>query len=158
MYREYVDLIYRFVFFKVSDRDLAWDITQECFLRMWRQCQDADIQIKNNKALLYKIARNLVIDYWRQKDQKQTASLESVVDIIKDDTDLFAEQVAQDEIKKLLRYLDELPAKQKEIMLLRYVDDLSYQEIAEITGKTALVVRVSAHRAIKVLKKIIPKQ
>ena len=70
LYRERVDSIYRFVFFKVSDKDLAWDITQECFLKMWRQIQDG-AEVKNSNALLYAIARNLVIDYWRQKDHRQ---------------------------------------------------------------------------------------
>ena len=154
LYRERVDSIYRFVFFKVSDKDIAWDITQECFLKMWRQIQSG-VAVKNSNALLYAIARNLVIDYWRQKDHRQNVALDDVAHILRDDSDLFEDTASKDEIARLLRCVDKLPESQREIVILRYVDDLSYSEIGRVIGKNAVASRVAAHRAVKSLKKIM---
>lgn len=154
LYRECVDSIYRFAFFKVSDQELAWDIAQECFLKMWRQRQEGAV-IKNDKALLYTIARNLVIDHWRQKGRKQTIGLNDVAHTLKDGNDLFERQSTKDEMEYLLKCVDKLPEDQREIVLLRYVDDLSYLEIARIIGKNPVAVRVAAHRAVKLLKKLM---
>ena len=113
LYRERVDSIYRFVFFKVSDKDLAWDITQECFLKMWRQIQDG-AEVKNGNALLYAIARNLVIDHWRQKGRHQTTALEDVAFALKDEIDLFERQATKDEIRRLMECVHKLPEDQRE--------------------------------------------
>lgn len=156
LYRERVDSIYRFVFFKVSDKDLAWDITQECFLRMWRQGQNG-AEIKNNKALLYAIARNLVIDHWRRKGREQTVALDDVEYTLQNDDDLFERQVVEEEIKSLLACVDQLPENHREVILLRYVGGLSYSEIARVIGKNPVAARVAAHRAVKSLKKIMKK-
>jgi len=154
LYQECVDSIYRFVFFKVSDKDIAWDITQECFLKMWRQIQGG-VAIKNDRALLYTIARNSVIDHWRQKDRGQNVALDDVAHILRDDSDLFEDKASKDEIARLLRCVDKLPESQREIVILRYVDDLPYSEIARVIGKNAVASRVAAHRAVKALKKIM---
>jgi len=157
LYRERVDSIYRFVFFKVSDKDIAWDITQECFLKMWRQIQSG-VAIKNSNALLYAIARNLVIDYWRQKDRGQNVALDDVAHILRDDSDLFEDNASKDEIARLLRCVDKLPEDQREVVILRYVDDLPYSEIARVIGKNTVAARVAAHRAVRSLKKIMGNQ
>ena len=154
LYRERVDSIYRFVFFKVSDKDITWDITQECFLKMWRQIQSG-VAVKNSNALLYAIARNLVIDYWRQKDRGQNVALDDVAHILQDGSDLFEDKASKDEIARLLRCVDKLPESQREVVLLRYVDDLSYSEIGRVIGKNTVTARVAAHRAVKSLKKIM---
>jgi len=157
LYQECVDSIYRFVFFKVSDKDIAWDITQECFLKMWRQIQGG-VAIKNDRALLYTIARNSVIDHWRQKDRGQNVALDDVAHILRDDSDLFEDKASKDEIARLLRCVDRLPESQREIIILRYVDDLSYSEIGRIIGKNTVAARVAAHRAVRSLKKIMGNQ
>ena len=157
LYQECVDSIYRFVFFKVSDKDIAWDITQECFLKMWRQIQGG-AAIKNDRALLYTIARNSVIDHWRQKGRGQNVALDDVAHILRDDSDLFEDKASQDEIARLLRCVDKLPESQREIVLLRYVDDLSYSEIGRVIGKNTVAARVAAHRAVRSLKKIMGNQ
>lgn len=157
MYDQYADAIYRFALFKVSDRELAWDIAQECFLRMWRQMQDEKKEIKNQKALLFTIARHLIIDHWRQKEKQRTIDIEEVAFTLGDDKDLHRQSMLKEETEAIMRQLDKLSAHQKEILVLRYTEDLPFYDIAKITGKSLISVRVEAHRAIKKLKLLTSK-
>lgn len=154
-YDRYADSIYRFALFKVNNKDTAWDIVQECFLKTWRHAQEDRIPIKNYKAMLYAIAKNLVIDHWRKKDKNSTTDLEEVAFTLSDDSNLFEQTANKEEIKIALQMLDKIPEQQKEILILRYVDDLAFSEIAKMTGKSIVAARVETYRAIKKLKQIM---
>ena len=74
IYDKYVERIYRFVFLKVSSREVAEDLTAETFLKAWEvyrkpQFSNPASQIENPQAFLYKIAKNLIIDHYRQKSR-----------------------------------------------------------------------------------------
>lgn len=154
LYDQYSDAIYRFMLFKVSDRDLAWDLTQDCFMKAWHSFSSKDKEIANKKAFLYTIARNRVIDHWRQKEKTATIDIDLVAHSIEDGNDLHATTVLRDEIRSLMELLHELPEESKDILLMRYADELSFDEIAKATGKSNVAVRVQAHRALKKLKTI----
>ena len=155
LYDTHVDAIYRFIFFKTSNQTLAWDLTQECFLKMWQYVRTEEREaIKNQKAFLYTIARNLVIDHWRQKEKSATIDLEEVAFSIPDGNDMHANTVLADDIAQMMKLLDGLPIHHREILTMRFTEELSFSEIAKIMGKSAVSVRVEAHRAIKKLKKI----
>lgn len=158
MYDQYADAIYRFALFKVSDRELAWDIAQECFLKMWRQMENEEKEIRNQKALLFTIARHLIIDHWRQKAKHKTIDMEEVAFTLGDDKDLHRQSIIKEETEVMMRQLDKLPTHQKEILVLRYTEDLPFYDIAKITGKSLISVRVEAHRAIKKLKLLMGKK
>jgi len=72
-YDEYVKKIYRFVYFKVSSKEEAEDLTAESFLRVWEQIF-ANKEIENLNAFTYQVARNLVIDHYRKKAQQPMVS------------------------------------------------------------------------------------
>ena len=154
MYDRHVDSIYRFILLKVSNKDLAWDITQECFLKIWQYQKDSESEIKNYRAFLFSIARNLIIDHWRRKDKTTTVDLEEVAFALKDSGNLHEETSTKHEALELMEFINQLPEHQKEILLLRYIEDLPFSEIAKIIGKSAVSARVEAHRAIKKVKKL----
>ena len=154
MYDRHADHIYRFVLLKVSNKDLAWDITQECFLKVWQYHKDSDSGIKNYRAFIFSIARNLIIDYWRRKDKTATIDLEEVAFALEDAGNLHEETSIKHETLELMEFINQLPEHQKEILLLRYVEDLPFSEIAKIIGKSAVSARVEAHRAVKKIKKL----
>lgn len=155
LYDTHVDAIYRFILFKTSNQTLAWDLTQECFLKMWQYIRTGEKDaIVNKKAFIYTIARNLVIDHWRQKDKAATVDLEEVAFTIADSNDLHANTVLADDIRNMMKLLDKLPVHHREILTLRYTEELSFDEIAGVLGKNTVSVRVEAHRAIKKLKQI----
>ncbi len=155
LYDANVDAIYRFILFKTSNRTLAWDLTQDCFLKMWRYVRDQQHgTIVNQRAFLYTIARNIVIDHWRQKEKQATTDLDEVAYAIADGNNVHDQSVLLNDIENLMKLMDELPGHHKEILILRYTEELSFSEIAKILGKSAISVRVEAHRAIKKLKHI----
>ena len=69
IYDRYIGKIYRFIYFKVNSSDIAQDISSETFSRGWLSFQKANGAIKKPSSLLYRIARNLVTDYYRQKSK-----------------------------------------------------------------------------------------
>ncbi|MCR4323239.1 MAG: RNA polymerase sigma factor [Candidatus Azambacteria bacterium] len=152
LYDQYSDAIFRFTLFKVSNKETAWDLTQECFFKTWQHLSKDKKAITNTKAFLYTVARNLVIDYWRSKEKHATVDIEAASYVIDDGNDVHHEAVLQDEARYLLRLLKNIPEESREILTLRYTDGLSFEEIAVITGKSNVAIRVHTHRALKKLR------
>ncbi|MEK7494091.1 MAG: RNA polymerase sigma factor [Patescibacteria group bacterium] len=152
LYDRYSDSIFRFMLFKVSNRETAWDLTQECFFKTWQHSTNDNKTITNQKAFLYTVARNLVIDHWRAKAKHATVDIEAAAYVIDDGNDVHREAVLRDEAQYLMRLLQNLPEESREILTLRYTDGLSFEEIAAITGKSNIAIRVHTHRALKKLK------
>ncbi|MBI5913546.1 RNA polymerase sigma factor [Candidatus Azambacteria bacterium] len=152
LYDRYSDSIFRFMLFKVSNRETAWDLTQDCFFKTWQHIANDKKAISNTKAFLYTVARNLVIDHWRAKEKHATVDIEAASYVIDDGNDVHREAVLRDEGRYLLRLLKNLPEESREILTLRYTDGLSFEEIAAIAGKSNIAVRVHTHRALKKLR------
>lgn len=151
-YDQHSAAILRHIFFRVSDEQLAQDITQDTFFKAWRSVASGEKEIENFKSFLYKIANNLIIDHYRRKPRIPT-SLEDVKD-----SDLATEAPQEKELDKKIgfsvieKHLNKLGDEYKQILLYRYVDDLSVKEISAITGKTPNNVSVMIHRGLKILK------
>lgn len=153
IYDKYIDKIYRFIFIKVNSEDTAQDLASETFLRFWELFSN-DKKIDNIQAFLYKIAKNLVIDYYRGKGKVKIVPIEST-SIIDDSKGL--EEKVQDnlnilEVKAALTGLKE---DYQDIIIWHYLDDLSISEIAVISEKSEGAVRVMLHRALKDLKEVL---
>lgn len=157
LYDQYSDALFRFMLFKVSNRETAWDLTQECFFKTWQHLAADKKAITHTRAFLYTVARNLVIDHWRAKEKHATVDIEAAAYVIDDGNDVHREAVLRDEAQYLLRLLKNLPEESREILTLRYTDGLSFEEIAVITGKSNVAIRVHAHRALKKLKVLAAK-
>ncbi len=171
LYDLYVKQIYRFVYFKVSSHEEAEDITSEIFLKAWRYINNnANKRINSFSGLLYRLARNAIVDLYRQKAKRPEVSFTE--NLNKEKFITGSEKQNNNEIKKaigdegkwqkdletkieterLLKTLQRLKHEYKEIITLRFVDELEMNEIAEITGKGKVAVRVMLHRALKRLK------
>jgi RNA polymerase sigma-70 factor (ECF subfamily) len=155
-YNSYSDAIFRFCFFKVNDRDLAKDMMQETFTKVWLSTSKQDIHINNIKALTYKIAGNLIIDEYRRRGRRDTvASLdilhEDGFDPSFDDTDSVRDII---DGKEAIKLISKIRGPYGEAVLMRYVQDLSITEIAEIAGETENTISVRIHRGISILKKL----
>ena len=154
-YEEYARGILRHAYFKVKDKEAAEDMVQETFFKAWRNIVDEEGEIKNIRAFLYKILNNTIIDYYRTK--KETYSLEQSFEenenlAIEENTD---EKRLDDEMDnlKLKKYLSEIKEEYREILIMKYMDDLSINEISKITNRSPVNVRVTIHRALLSLKK-----
>lgn len=154
-YDQYADAIYRFVFFKVGNQSEAEDLTSAVFLKCWGYVQDGKLksadEYKSLKSFLYKIARNLVIDHYRQR--RPLISLEEAEELAIDFSQ--GEALAKDmATEMILAKLKELKSEYRAILILKYVNDLSVTEIAEVLGKTKGNVRVTLFRALEALKNL----
>jgi len=84
IYDQYIAKIYRFVFLKVSSQEVAEDISSRVFMKGWEVFrQDVD-KIENPKAFLYQVARNMVIDYYREKGRTKTVSVDNMPNMMVD--------------------------------------------------------------------------
>jgi RNA polymerase sigma-70 factor (ECF subfamily) len=154
IYEEESDTIFRFCLVRVSNREQALDITQETFLRLWKNMQEGKT-VLNNKAFLFTIAHRLVIDWYRKK---KSVSLDKMMEGNEDSYDLPDEKSTGIEIgaegRYLLEKINELELTYRDPVYLRFVEDLSPQEIGNILSISANAVSVRINRGIEELRKM----
>ncbi len=161
VYDSNIEHIFRFAYLKVSSKDDAEDITSRAFLKLWEAINDKKkSNIKNYRAFLYKITRNLIIDYYRQnrrkeddnKLTKQQVSFEKVVII---DREMRADEkaVINSEIEEVKNALSKINEDYQNIIILYYLNELTIPEIADLLDKPESSIRVLVHRALTTLHK-----
>lgn len=157
IYDLYVDDIFRFIYFKVGNRDETNDLTSIVFLKTWDY-------IKNNKlkdgsavrALLYKIARTSIVDYYRSRQVLVSIDDDDhKIEIVDDNQDIIEQISVNSDLELMRKKMPELKNEYREILILRFVNELSLDEISEITGKTKGNVRVLVFRAVKALRELM---
>lgn len=155
-YDEHADALFRFAFYKLSDREKAKDVVQDTFVKVWEymaSSEQADgVEIGNIKALLYRIATNAIIDNYRKKKE---LSLDSLMDDGFDRGDSHHSHDAiidESEADLVIKSIHALEAEDRSVILMRYIDGLTVKEIASITGQRENTVSVRIHRALKMLK------
>lgn len=150
-YNEYEKVLRLRAFYKVSNQELAEDLVQKTFIKTWMYLKKGG-KIELMKAFLYHVLNNLIIDEYRKK---KTTSLDLIIEKgfepSIDDYERFID-VLDGETAVLL--IDQLPEKQRQIMHMRYVQDLSLQEISSITGQSKNNIAVQAHRGMDKLKSL----
>lgn len=159
LYDRYVTHIYRFVYLKLPSRETAEDVTSETFLRFWQYAlQNEDI--RNVRALLYRLARNLVVDHYRKRE---TAIPLSVVTEFESGTSTSDETALSDnsrqqaiiearaDLSLILDKIGRLKEDFRDVLTLRLINGLSYNDIALVLDKAPGHVRVIYHRAMKAL-------
>jgi len=158
LYDAYVSRIHRFVMIKVSHRDIAEDIVSDIFLKTWNYLTQ-DIkgrreQVGSFSGLVYRIARFTLIDYYRTNKKKYEVSLENVGDIVVESHIVESIYVSQ-ESERIIAVIKKMKREYQEIILLRYIEDMSIAEIAHILEKKQTNVRVTLHRAVRILKNLL---
>lgn len=150
LYDKQVERIYRFIFLKVGSRETAEDLTAQVFTKGWERFRLGQ-KIKNPSAYLFQIARSKVADYYRSSSKYQFVSTEA--NFVVDPSPL-PEQTEQkkSDIEELQKYLGELQNDYQDVLILRYINDCSYKEIARVMARTEGAARVLVHRALKELR------
>jgi len=150
IYDDYVDKIYRFIFFKVNSEEIAQDLCSETFLRGWQSFNKKE-EIKNPQAFLYQIARNLVVDHYREKGRTQIVQAD-YVSITDPTQDLEEQALSRSDLDTIKLALTDLKDNYQELVVWHYIDDLSISEISKMLKKPEATVRVTLHRALKSLR------
>ena len=154
IYDQYINKIYRFIFLKVNSQEIAEDLTSEVFVRGWDKVRTGE-DIKNIQAFLYQIARNLVIDHYREKGRVRTISTEDV-SILDPGPSLEEKAQLDSELGQVRFALAKMNEDYADVVVWRYLDHLSTSEIAKILNKSEGAVRVMLHRALKDLRGELP--
>jgi RNA polymerase sigma-70 factor, ECF subfamily len=154
LYKKYLDEIYRYAFYKVGNSMIAEDITEETFLKAWdslAKTYSRDNGITNFRAWLYRIANHLCIDYYRKK--KPVEIFENQIK----SKDLTPEQAIDKKIlsHNLTAAIQKLEPKFKQIIILRFINQLTHQETAATMEISGTYSRVLQFRAVKKLKEIL---
>ncbi|MFC1612268.1 RNA polymerase sigma factor [Patescibacteria group bacterium] len=153
IYDRYVKRIYRFIFFKVNSTADAEDITSDVFLKTWQYIKEGK-PVKNLNALLYSIARNTVVSYYRLQAKKREFEEPVTGDININENIIKAIQIKGD-AEMLLQALKTLKDEYSEVIILRFLNDLSTAEVAKVIEKSQNNTRVLVHRALTALKKAV---
>lgn len=164
LYDRYVKRIYRFIYFKVSSHDEAEDLTSEVFLKTWHYLTEHS-PIDHFSGLIYRIARTTIIDYYRLRAKRVEVSSHDAEGLedggvleISDLGRMTRELGVAQDAQKLISLLERMKEEYREIITFRYIDELSIEEIAGILHKSKTGVRVTIHRALKVLRKLFEDQ
>ncbi len=154
LYDKYQPRLYRFIYLKVSHREEAEDLTHQVFLNAWQNIQHFHDQGLPISSWLYHIARNKVIDYYRTR--KYTANIDEVSEeLFQDEHDPASQTHKKMLLEQITAVLHELTQDQQDIIIMRFVEELTNKEIARIMDKHIGTVRVLQHRALKHLQKHI---
>ena len=157
-YDLYVDQLYRFIYFKVGSREEAEDICSAVFLKTWNYIlQDSLRDHKTLKALLYKITRNSIIDHYRKNKDRGNISLDgdNGIEVIDEKQNAARNMELKTDLFVLETKLPELKEEYREVIILRFVNELSIKEIADILDKPKGNIRVLIFRALKALKELL---
>ena len=154
--------IYGFIYSKVNDRDLSDDIFQDTFIKVIKTLKTKSYN-EEGKFLpwVMRIAHNLVVDHFRKAKkmpfQRETEEY-SIFNYMTDNAPTIESQMITEQVEvDLTRLLDELPDDQKEVLVMRMYQDLSFKEIAELTGVSINTALGRMRYALLNLRKIIEK-
>lgn len=153
LYVLHLDAIYRYIFFRVDSRSDAEDLAEQVFLRAWERLPEYRVGSAPFRAWLYRIAHNLVIDYYRKRPGPLPVSDQQPSKDKRHDPE--ARYLAKERAARLASAVRQLSAVHQHVLLLRFVNGLSSKEAAEVLGRTDGAVRVLQHRALDALRKLI---
>lgn len=153
-YDSYADAIFRHCFYRVYHHELAKDLTQQTFMKVWQYLAEGHT-VEHLRALLYTTATRLVIDEVRKR--KPTCSLENLEETgFEPSTNPRPSLEGRLDGDRLIPFLEHLDDDERELIVLRYIDDLSPKEIALIVNQSANVISVRLHRSLKKLRSLLP--
>lgn len=156
LYNRFVDQLYRYLYIRCNDAELAEEVLGELWLRVVRYLPQFKAPAKGvDQALaswLYRIARNLSVDATRN----QHRCVYGVPEMIESPEPLTEDRiVAEDEHKLLHAAMSALTIEQREIIVLRFHDDRTISEIAALTGRTETAIKGLQHRAVGALARAL---
>jgi RNA polymerase sigma-70 factor (ECF subfamily) len=148
VFREYYKPIRNFIYFRCSDRDMAEDLAQDVFLKLWETRMRIDR--RTVKAYLYTIAHNLTVNQVKRRKLKFDFQKRPYTDREFDTPEKLIEIEEYD--KRLQQVLAMLPEGGREVFLMNRLEDLTYNEIAERLGLTVKAIEKRMSKVLKILR------
>lgn len=159
LYDRYLDLVYRYVYFRVGSHPLAEDLTSETFLRALRGIADFTWQGRDFGAWLVTIARNLVADHFKSGRYRLEVSTAEVLDTPLDGPHIPENVVVRNMISEsVLQAVRKLGPEQQECVVLRFLHGMTLAETALIMGKNSGAIKALQFRATRALARALPRE
>jgi RNA polymerase sigma-70 factor, ECF subfamily len=160
IYDRYFDTVFRFVYFRVGNRQLAEDLTSDTFLRALKRIGSFTWQGRDLGAWLVTIARNLVADHFKSGRYRLEVTTGDVLDAEREDRgpEGSPEAAVVDHITNvaLLRAVKQLNPEQQECIVLRFLHGFSVAETAQAMGKNEGAIKALQYRAVRALARLLP--
>ncbi|OGN28143.1 MAG: hypothetical protein A3A33_02195 [Candidatus Yanofskybacteria bacterium RIFCSPLOWO2_01_FULL_49_25] len=158
LYLLYLAPLYRYVYFRVLSKEEAEDLVQSVFLKVYRSLPNYRQQGKEPLAFFYTVARNAIIDYQRKKRELLGDTGDVIEQIADEESEVFTalipDRYQQGAIREALLQLSD---DQREVVLMKFMQDMDYAEIASAMDKSEVAVRQIQSRALKALRSILAK-
>jgi RNA polymerase sigma-70 factor (ECF subfamily) len=158
LYDRYVDLVYRYIYYRVGTSQLAEDLTSETFLRALRRISSFTWQGRDVGAWFVTIARNLIADHYKSGRYRLEMTTDDIVEtgskLVSDGPENAVLEAMQNKV--LLEAVKQLNAEQQECIVLRFLQGLSVAETAQAMGKNDGAIKALQYRAIRSLGRLLP--
>ena len=148
LYGIYLDRIYRYVFYQVKDKMTAEDITEDVFVKAWKAIDSCKGKGHTFSAWIYRIAHNHIINTLRNMQKYKSIEIENVAEV--NDPKLEVETTL--DRQELMEVIAELPQSQKQVVILKFIEDLDNREIGQIMSRSEGAVRILQMRALTALR------
>ncbi len=149
LYRRYLDRVYGYAFYQLGDHHDAEDVTERIFMAALRALPEFHDQGSTFRAWLFRIAHNTIANAHRSRARRRTEPLPDDFQRAAPNADPAGQVALADELREIRRVVAQMPEDRRQVILLRFVDDLSTAEIAEVLDRSAGAVRVLLHRSLR---------
>ncbi len=156
LYTGHVDAIYRYIWPRVRDEAIAEDLTAQVFLKALEGLPGYEPSGKPFLAWLYRIAYARVVDHWRKQDRRATLPLDDTLPAREPRPGELLE--VEDDWITAIDLLAQLTDDQQEVLMLRFIGEMSLSEVAETLGKTLGATKAVQHRALASLARLLEEQ
>lgn len=154
IYDLYFDKLYRFVFYRVNHQETAEDLVAETFIRVWNKIREVSDAAAFN-GWVYQIARNLVIDHYRTR--KSTVDLVELENVLTYEDNAVQKADLGFDQREFLEAAKKLSPDQQTVVKLKFIDELTNEEISQVLNKSEGAIRVIQHRALAALRELLNK-
>lgn len=158
LYRALYSPTYNYVRYRVDDRQTAEDLTSQVFIRLLERIGSYDPDKGPFKPWFYALTRNVIAGHFRAARLTLEPLREIVIRLFDPNSSPEEALASQDRQDRVLQALGHLPARDRDVLGLKFAFDLKHKEIAELTGLTESNVGVVVYRSLKKLRGILDRQ
>jgi RNA polymerase sigma-70 factor (ECF subfamily) len=155
LYDQYADRIHSYIYHRVGQAELAEDMTGQVFMRMLEAIRIGQAWRTSFSGWLYRIAHNLVIDHYRRRGRTTLVDLDDATPVVATHGDpVHSTEVSLDR-ERLRAALNLLTEEQAQVITLRFLEEMSIAEAAEIMDKTEGAIKALQYRAVLALRRVM---
>jgi len=155
LYDAYVDQIFRYIYYKVGNFAEAQDLTGQAFLKAFEHIETYEVREVAFSSWLYRIAHNLVVDYFRRESKRESIPIEDHPPTPSEHGNPVETVLADLDSEKLYSALRKLTQNQREVIILKFIESLSNTQVAEIMGISVGAVKSTQKRGLLARNRIL---